>query len=434
MRGSGEEFVFVLVHGTWAPGAAWTLPGSWLRVRLRRTMLAAGAARVDFARTVWSGANGDAARLDGSRRLRARIAHVARARPDAHIVVVGHSHGGNVALHAVGHCPETRARVRCVGTLATPFLGFERQRPWVAGLAYGLEGVGFVALVFGLLAVLAAAALTFILHDVSWYLDMKLWIYRFARTWPCRLIWFWDGCRPAMTEALSVMATLMGLLTIGGLTAGSLGVSAERVEAGRAEADAVVGGLTYFDPSVPGVPVLVLTASADEALQVMTGALWTYRAAMLWVRATVAAAVAVGVAVAAGGYWLVQRVQERALIDLAITGSAMVSLALVQLFAVPALFGIGALLGLGLRRLGERATPTFDTGSRRLNLFWSRTASRRLPAGGYVTWRNLGWAQLRRGGLTPLHSRLYTSSAAVREITDFAMEPPVASARSTATP
>src|SRR4051794_35949670 len=120
-----DRIVVTLVHGTFAPEAAWTKEGSKLRAAI---VEAFAPRRVHFDRVVWRGwlgtgvNNGHRFRLAGGERLRRQI----RDDPDpaAARFIVAHSHGGNVAMYAMRD-PAVRARITGVVCLATPFIQCE---------------------------------------------------------------------------------------------------------------------------------------------------------------------------------------------------------------------------------------------------------------------------------------------------------------------
>jgi pimeloyl-ACP methyl ester carboxylesterase len=120
-----SKFVLTFVHGTWGRGmifpsgdAAWTTDESTLCRSLRDRL---GPDAV-FRRFRWSGRNSHTARLNASERLRDFLQGGLRDSPDATHIIVAHSHGGNVALMAVGDHPNLRERISGVVCLATPFI------------------------------------------------------------------------------------------------------------------------------------------------------------------------------------------------------------------------------------------------------------------------------------------------------------------------
>jgi len=69
----------------------------------------------------WSGRNVASRRVAAANRLRARLESLASQYEDEPIYVIAHSHGGNVALMAIGE-HELERRVRLVICLSTPFI------------------------------------------------------------------------------------------------------------------------------------------------------------------------------------------------------------------------------------------------------------------------------------------------------------------------
>jgi len=113
---------FTLLHGTWAPGAAWTQPGSALAEGLRRRF----GADTRIEALGWKGWNRVGARHRGALALAAHLRQLNLA-PDQRHFVIAHSHGGNVALYAMRD-EQAAARVSGIVTLATPFLLASRRR------------------------------------------------------------------------------------------------------------------------------------------------------------------------------------------------------------------------------------------------------------------------------------------------------------------
>jgi pimeloyl-ACP methyl ester carboxylesterase len=109
--------VITLVHGTWSRRAAWTQPGS----PLRRTLSRAAAGPVVFHRFGWSGRNSISARQRGVRELVRHLHAVTQQWPQARHYLVAHSHGGNIAFHALGD-PMLHDRIHGLVCLSTPFL------------------------------------------------------------------------------------------------------------------------------------------------------------------------------------------------------------------------------------------------------------------------------------------------------------------------
>jgi pimeloyl-ACP methyl ester carboxylesterase len=111
----GKTICCVLVHGTrllFSFGGRWIDdPDSAMRRAIKTSTRC-----VDFESFRWSGSHNQAARRRAAEGLRARLTCL-RARYDK-VVVIGHSHGGNVGLQAVQALPDDAVSLI---TLATPF-------------------------------------------------------------------------------------------------------------------------------------------------------------------------------------------------------------------------------------------------------------------------------------------------------------------------
>jgi pimeloyl-ACP methyl ester carboxylesterase len=105
--------LFVLVHGTWARGASWTKEKGRLPQALLQEWPDAGI----FA-FGWQGFNRLTARLRASEQLATAIRSLRTSYPLSRVVVIAHSHGGNIAAWATTATPD----VDTVVYLNTPFL------------------------------------------------------------------------------------------------------------------------------------------------------------------------------------------------------------------------------------------------------------------------------------------------------------------------
>src|SRR5688572_21240503 len=110
------EIVVVLVHGTYARRSR-RFESSVLVGALTDTF---GTA-VDVASFNWSGRNRFKDRKRGANELAEYLQALADRYPGARLFVVAHSHGGNVALHAI-RLVDADARVDGLVCIATPFL------------------------------------------------------------------------------------------------------------------------------------------------------------------------------------------------------------------------------------------------------------------------------------------------------------------------
>lgn len=87
--------ILVVVHGTWARGAAWTRRDSPLLAALLTTW-----ATFRLCRFEWSGKNGARDRLSASMNLARELEDIHKRYPDSPIVTLAHSHGGNIVAWA----------------------------------------------------------------------------------------------------------------------------------------------------------------------------------------------------------------------------------------------------------------------------------------------------------------------------------------------
>ena len=109
--------VVTLVHGTWARRADWTLPSS----PLCRSICAAAHGPVRFEQFVWSGWNAVTSRAKAVELLISHLTASHARWPHARLFVIGHSHGGNIAFHAMRE-DGVEAHIAGVICLSTPFL------------------------------------------------------------------------------------------------------------------------------------------------------------------------------------------------------------------------------------------------------------------------------------------------------------------------
>jgi hypothetical protein len=116
------EAIVTLIHGTFARKAPWTLPGS----RLCRALEGRFTGGVQLRRFEWSGRNSFRARRKAVMDLKQDLATVRMRWPGVTHYLVGHSHGGNVAIGGVTASPP--GTVDGVVCLATPVLTTRRRR------------------------------------------------------------------------------------------------------------------------------------------------------------------------------------------------------------------------------------------------------------------------------------------------------------------
>lgn len=116
------ENIAVLVHGTVLLRGPLFSRGTWIREdsHFCKRLVSELGPRVSVFRFNWSGRNSGPAREVASAALRLRLLDLVARFPRAQHIVIGHSHGGNVALSAA----DTTALARRVKTicLSTPIL------------------------------------------------------------------------------------------------------------------------------------------------------------------------------------------------------------------------------------------------------------------------------------------------------------------------
>ncbi len=144
------QAIVVLVHGTWARNAKWTAADS----TFSREVLARLPGTYQVRQFAWSGRNSPKERQKAAVRLRDILRGLTVEFPEAAHFVVGHSHGGNIAVKAVEDIRlAERVKVVC---LSTPFFPALPRRlatkPAAIGAAFGftLLMVTMLYLWFGL--------------------------------------------------------------------------------------------------------------------------------------------------------------------------------------------------------------------------------------------------------------------------------------------
>lgn len=189
----GARDAIVLVHGTYQPEAAWTLPASALSQEVRRAL-----PDVALYRFRWTGRNSHQARLDAGAALRIELARLRGAAGGRRLGVVTHSHGGNVLMYALAQGDATVDGAVC---MATPFLYVRdvgsRLSYWdryfiVLITALGLVGLWWAAVMawrvgFYVDAVLLYALALVAVAVLSAFVVALARHGRTSRTWPLAL-------------------------------------------------------------------------------------------------------------------------------------------------------------------------------------------------------------------------------------------------------
>src|ERR1039458_9211406 len=111
-----------LIPGTFAPDSPWTLPGS----ALRDLILAEYGNTARVTTLKWSTRNSHLARFEAAQVLARQIQEDAASDPFTSVSLIGHSHGGNVALlEAVRLSQDVSSRLNTIICVNTPFLHCE---------------------------------------------------------------------------------------------------------------------------------------------------------------------------------------------------------------------------------------------------------------------------------------------------------------------
>jgi pimeloyl-ACP methyl ester carboxylesterase len=110
----------ILIHGSFARDAEWIQQDAPLSRRLRDA-LDEDAATTTISPFNWSGHNSFKARIDATAKLQALIRRIVATEANARIYLVGHSHGGNIAMHAAVDADIARS-IDGIVCLATPVI------------------------------------------------------------------------------------------------------------------------------------------------------------------------------------------------------------------------------------------------------------------------------------------------------------------------
>jgi hypothetical protein len=228
---ASRAFVVVLVHGTFASRAPWTQAGSRFREVLEQRL-----GNVHFEPFEWTGANSGKARRQAGLALRETLHGLRRRFPRALVYVVGHSHGGNVALYAtklIGPVPDVDGLV----AIATPFLRARiRKVPKsTASVLTMVQLAAFWALISWTLSPSLVSPIQALLGPAVWvafstarmprelYRRFRLWVARRQNAVILKLPWPVPKCRILNLQTSFDEARLH--LTILGLLANALVLS-----------------------------------------------------------------------------------------------------------------------------------------------------------------------------------------------------------------
>jgi hypothetical protein len=135
-----------LIHGTFAPNAAWTKEGSFLREELQKAFGDQIHFHDDF---VWSGWPTHTARHIAAKRLKGYLLDLTQRNAGCHVLIC-HSHGGMVAAYALRD-RDVQSQIAGLVTLSTPFLVARRRQLSLFGKAVGIAACIAAFLIVGLI-------------------------------------------------------------------------------------------------------------------------------------------------------------------------------------------------------------------------------------------------------------------------------------------
>lgn len=137
-----DNIHITLIHGTFATNAPWTKPGSVLRDSLSKSL---GDAVVFHDTFQWSGWACHLSRHRAAIRLQQYLLDITEREPGRHFII-GHSHGGMVALYALRN-QILGQRIEGLVTLSTPFLVARRRE--ISLLGWMAVAISMIAAVIG---------------------------------------------------------------------------------------------------------------------------------------------------------------------------------------------------------------------------------------------------------------------------------------------
>jgi pimeloyl-ACP methyl ester carboxylesterase len=408
------KFVIVTIHGTFASGAEWPNPDSrfcsWLGEELQR----GGATDIRIEDHRWSGANSDADRVAGSEALRTRLARIRREHPGHATFLIGHSHGGNVALHALNHSPEDRASVAGVVTLATPFLLWNEEPTMFARAARALTDLRSTALILAPVAVIALLVLPLVHWLFPWFYDLKFAMQQQGASWRlglCKQLFDDATCRAMLDQTLLILGMATGGALTMGFGWGAWQGAKKVVEEDTQEAERAIEPFRYVQPPerLGSVPILVLWSVVDEALQVVNCSWWLHRAALWALRIWVLLAITTGIVALYGGLWWVYDGYNTEMARAVPSSQAILWHGIAAMVALPVGHLAAASVGWFFRGVVRMPVPLHGNRSSLANLHWTPTAKRVPFYRGNVTRIGYGPFALFMAAPGLIHSTLYGS-------------------------
>jgi hypothetical protein len=131
-RSFWRDVVLTLFYGKWPSGFSpkwlWFADNSEFRSRLTAALSKRGFS-AQISPFIWSGANSIRERDKAARELAEHVRAKQLEFPNSTAVVIAHSHGGNVALRALGKPEVSRDENIFIATIATPFVEILPSNP-----------------------------------------------------------------------------------------------------------------------------------------------------------------------------------------------------------------------------------------------------------------------------------------------------------------
>jgi len=260
---------FILVHGTFARDAAWTVSDSPLCKRLSDAARQHGQPAT-FIPIRWSGRNWGMDRVETATSIAGEIRTRHAQAPGDAVFLIGHSHGGSAIAYLLKNFPEVRDGIAGCAFLSTPFVA-QRIRPLWGELLTAIIAVAGMLAFF-----LAALGTAYLVAKLGW-LDRKEMQYRAILAMAtCFIVgggtavWIWTRIGPRFRSALE---SSLALRISRNETADIPSAEHLFIRASGDEAAAALGANQFIAWSVGKLVGL----ASIVVLWLRRGLLWTYK-------------------------------------------------------------------------------------------------------------------------------------------------------------
>jgi len=201
-----HPLIITLVHGTWGRNSPFTRPKSALRQYVRQQI----QCEIGFLRFQWSGRNSNTARVEAGKELASFLRSAIYKYPEHVHVVIAHSHGVNVALHAFAD-NGVASQIAGVVSVGAPFL---RTLDLGVGATTTAEILAFffkrplwLIVIFAMLAFVVALAALPANREAPSFPSVLL----LAVASSCALVGFLRWLRSAVDRAARTIRSLQGI-------------------------------------------------------------------------------------------------------------------------------------------------------------------------------------------------------------------------------